>query len=704
MAQAAELLVGRADELAVLEQALVATDSGGPIVIELFGEPGIGKTRLLTELGRLGEEQKRLVLSGRASELENDLPYWIFVDALDEYVRTLDSEWVGEIDRRSGGELARIFPSVAENSVAPATVLDERYRVHRAVRELLEQLAEQTPLVLLLDDLHWADPASADLVGALLRRPPQASVLVALAFRRAQISPRLDTALEGCHRARELVRIELSRLDEAEVEQLLGPDFPPSLGKRLFEESGGNPFYLEQLARATGAEPQIARPQSEDAVDGEGSGVPRAVALALTDELATLSTRARSLLEAGAVVGDPFELEFAAAAEAVSESEALFGLDELLMFGLVRRTDAPRRFRFRHPLLRRAVYDATSAEWKSTAHERVARALAANSRPAIVRARHVEQFALLGDREAIAVLREAADASAVRAPASAARWYRAALRLLPADPTDERAKVLVRLADVLAGTGEFAESRDTLVELLDRIPAEDRTMRIKLVGDCARVEHLLGSHDDAHRRLLDALEELPDHATEEETTLLLGLAMDAYYRRDYQGMRDWSARALGSAEQLSNRLLEASARGLSCLAYAYGGQTADADRERIEAAAIVDALGDAELARRLDAAAIRPHSRPREVDLLAVVARGGAGRAVEGPTARPTGRRAAAGGGARVGDRGGTRPAVPVAPCQGPRRGGAAHRDAAAPGAPARIWAQRRHRPPSPGPGRPRRR
>ena len=543
------------------------------------------------------------MLSGRASELEHDLPYWIFVDALDEYVRTLDSEWVEEINRQSGGELARIFPSFAADSVVTATVLDERYRIHRAVRELLEQLADQTPLVLLLDDLHWADPASVDLVGALLRRPPQASVLVVLAHRQAQISPRLEAALERCHRAGELERVELRRLDEAEVEQLLGPDFPPVLGKRLFEESGGNPFYLEQLARATGSEPQVTPLRSTDAMDGEGSGVPRAVALALTDELATLSAPARSLLEAGAVIGDPFELEFAAAAEAVSESEALSGLDELLMIGLVRRTDAPRRFRFRHPLLRRAVYDATSAEWKSKAHARAARALAAHGQPAVVRARHVEQFALLGDREAIAVLREAADTSAARAPASAARWYRAALRLLPAEPTEERNRMLVQLADVLAGIGEFAESRDTLVALLDRIPAEDRTIRIKLVGDCARVEHLLGRRDDAHRRLLAALKQLPDNATEDATTLLLGLAMDAYYRRDYQGMRDWSARALESAEQLRDRLLEAAAHGIACLAHAYGGDRAGAERHRVEAAAVVDALSDAELAHHLDAAA-----------------------------------------------------------------------------------------------------
>src|SRR5262249_41009901 len=137
------------------------------------------------------------------------------------------------------------------------------------------------------------------------------------------------------------------------------------------------------------------------------TGLPPAVATALAGELASLSARARTLLDAAAVVGDPFELGFATATAELDEPDALVALDELLGAGLWRRTDVPRRFRFRHPILRRAVYDAAGSAWKHSAHERAARVLAAHGEPPASRAHHVDQFAALGDRAAIRLFREA---------------------------------------------------------------------------------------------------------------------------------------------------------------------------------------------------------------------------------------------------------------------------------------------------------
>ena len=355
-------------------------------------------------------------------------------------------------------------------------MLDERYRVHRAVRELLEQIAQPAPLVLLLDDLHWADPASVDLVAALLRRPPQERCLVAIAARENQAPPRLAAALDQSARAGGLERIELHALAEDEAGELLGPGVAAPLARTLFEESGGNPFYLEELARiarsSTTAAPAAAltAPGAVPSAVGRGAG-----------------GRGRRSFGAGAqpargresVIGDPFEIDFAAAAGDVPEDEALPALDELLGLGLIRKaTDSPRRFRFRHPLLRRAVYDATGSGWRASAHRRAAGALAAHGEQARgTRPPRGAVLAPLGDRDAIAVLREAADDSAQLAPESAARWYRAALHLLPADEEHavERLELLEQLATVLAGGGQYAESHavvlELLVELPDRAPA-----------------------------------------------------------------------------------------------------------------------------------------------------------------------------------------------------------------------------------------
>src|SRR5699024_5177724 len=118
----------------------------------------------------------------------------------------------------------------------------ERYRSHRAVRALLEELAER-PLVLILDDFHWADPASIELLGALLRRLPSAAVLIALALRPRQPSERLAAALALAERAATLRRIELGTLSAQETRQLLGDTATATEARVLYEQSGGNPFY-----------------------------------------------------------------------------------------------------------------------------------------------------------------------------------------------------------------------------------------------------------------------------------------------------------------------------------------------------------------------------------------------------------------------------------------------------------------------------
>ena len=151
MALLAEQLVGRAEELAGLDNALAELAQGRSAAIELVGEPGIGKTRLLAELARRATEHGQLVLSGRAAELERDLPFWVFVDALDEYVQGLEPRRLEFLDDDTRAELSHVFPSLS----APVegrreTMQHERYRTHRAVRELLGLLAATKPLVLVL--------------------------------------------------------------------------------------------------------------------------------------------------------------------------------------------------------------------------------------------------------------------------------------------------------------------------------------------------------------------------------------------------------------------------------------------------------------------------------------------------------------------------------------------------------------------------
>ncbi len=576
---------------------------GEPAALVLVGEPGIGKTRLLAELAARGDANGCIVLSGSASELELDLPFAVFVNALDEYAAGLDPRRLGSLEDDVRAELARVFPSLSHFADDGQPVLqDERYRAHRAVRELLERVAATKPLVLLLDDVHWADSASIELLGALLRRPPAAAVLVAMGARPRQLPERLAGALERAHRNGSLLRLELGGLERGEAGELLGGGVDGAVADRFFEESGGNPFYLEQLARSAGLAAGALQ-GDEDPTLG-GVEVPPAVVAALTGELGLLSTPTRTLLGGAAVAGDPFEPELAAAAAGVSEESAVLALDELLTLELVRPTDVPRRFRFRHPLVRRAVYETAPGGWLLGAHERCATALAERGASAPARAHHVEHAARHGDAAALAVLLEAGQASALRAPASAARWFGAALRLVPdSAPPEARVELLLARAEALGATGRLEESRNDLIESIGLVPDELVAVRVRLTVACAGVEHMLGRHRESRARIMAALEGISDPAAPEAVELMIVLAFDGLFRADFDSMRDSAARALAAARHRGSQPLKATAASVLTLACAWGGRTSDAEAAREEAVALVEAMSEDELAGRIDAPA-----------------------------------------------------------------------------------------------------
>ena len=602
MALLAEHLVGRADELGLLERVLDDLARGCPGALELVGEPGVGKTRLIRELTARAELRGHLVLSGSASELEQNLPFSVFVNALDEYVESLEPTRLGTLDDDVRAELARVFPSLSALAGAHRVAAQhERYRSHRAVRELLHRLAAGKPLVLVLDDFHWADSASVELLSALLRRPPAAAVLITLATRPHQVSHALAGALQHAHLEARLTRITLGALSLAQAREFLGEGLEAAQVSALYEDSGGNPFYLEQLARAL---KPAAGPASDVADLSLAVGIPSAVAAALTEELALVSDDARLVLEGAAVAGDPFEPELAAAAAATLETSALDAIDELLRLDLVRATNVPRRFRFRHPIVRRAVYEATPAAWRLGAHARCAEALMARGVTAAGRAHHIERSAREGDVAAVGVLREAGEAAARLAPGTAAHWFAAALRLLPETASaQERVELLLAHAEALAAAGRFADSHETLLQGLASVPEESIELRAKLTTVCARLEHRLGQYEPAHARLVRALGGLSEQVSAQAVDLMIELALNEFYRSHYQSMHTWAERAVSGAQLLGDPPLTAAALAVSALADAATGAVERAQSHHADAAALVDSLSDDELSRRLDAAA-----------------------------------------------------------------------------------------------------
>ncbi len=587
-------LIGREHELRELDRALEEVARGEPWSVQIAGEPGIGKSRLLAELCRRGEQRGYLVLDGSAAEFERDIPFGLIVDALNDYLGSLEPSMLRSFDEDALCELASVFPSLprAEISLDGSERHPDRYRVHYAVRAVLEELATRKPMVLALDDIHWADAASVEVLTHLLRRFHGPMVL-AVGFR--HLPARLLAAFEPSARSGRGIWLDLAPLTRREAEQLMGRDVEEAARARVFRESGGNPFYIEQLARAGGAAPvaSAGRQQSPGAV-------PRAVIAAIRRELIAVSETGRVALAAAAVAGESFEPEIIAAIAQCSTDEALAAIDELGQYDLIRPTEAPRRFRFRHPIVRRAVYDRMPRGWRLGAHGRAAGALAAAHAPAAVRAHHVESSAVVGDSEAIAVLVQAGRDAARTAPEAAGRWLLAAARLLDAEESnDRRLSLLLEAASALTSAGCYDEALEVLGEA-DRLLPPDETRRAQLIAQIVFARRMGGRPLDSRALVLDALDSLaPDSSA--AMALTLELALDHYWRGEFAEMEriagDVQVRARAQPDQL---LVLSWAAALCSIANSSLGRPAAGLVGLEEAKSAFARLSDEELAERLD--------------------------------------------------------------------------------------------------------
>ncbi len=588
MGNAPPPLCGREGELALIQEFVEADREP---VIAIAGDPGIGKSRLLAELRRAARGRGHVVFEGRAAEFEGELPFGAFTDALDDWLLGLGATRRATLAGDLAAELSGVFPAFeAMASEGPPVSPQERYRAYRAVRHLLGALAADGHVLVTLDDVHWADPASVELLVHLLAHPPHARVLLALGFRPAQLAAPLAGALAAAVRRQQALRLDVAPLSRTASRELLGA-VPAREREHVYRESGGNPFFLLQLARSVA--PADQRPADD------GLRVPDGVRASLDSELAALSAPGRVWLEAAAVTGDPFDVALAEGAADLGDTGALDLIGELVQSRLIHAAQVPGEFAFRHPIVRATVYDAANVGWRRLAHARIAALLAARGASAAAQAPHVERSAIAGDLAAVGILVAAGDGAAQRAPGLAARWYAAALRLLPDHPdaAEQRVSLMVAQATAQSGSGQLENSREVLRAALERIPS-DSPARLPIVAFCSGVEHLLGRHADAQARLRRALRLTADGTSAEAVSLQLELASGAGFQNRYDETLDWARQAHEGAAKLGARAMAVTAAGQIALARYFKGQPTDDAVRR--AAQGFDDLDDDELATRLD--------------------------------------------------------------------------------------------------------
>ena len=306
-------LIGRRRELAQVERLLADAAAPYPRVLQITGESGIGKTRLLSYVAEQAGDAGYLVLSGRAAEFDTDEPFGVFLDALDQSFGGRRARALENLADEHVGELASVFPTLAahmtqrraEPPARPGGVGMDRYRLHRAVAALLGGLAAGRPILLTVDDLHWADPASVELLLYLLRRPPGAPLFVAVAFRSRQLQSNTAAVLQQAQRDSRGELIELSPLSAQEANALLPAELPSAVAERIYSDSGGNPFYLQELIRALASDAQAAI----EPLNGDPGRVPPTVTAVIASEFDRLAAQGRELIQAASVLGEQFEPE-----------------------------------------------------------------------------------------------------------------------------------------------------------------------------------------------------------------------------------------------------------------------------------------------------------------------------------------------------------------------------------------------------------
>jgi DNA-binding CsgD family transcriptional regulator len=438
-------LLERDAVLARIDQRLRNAIAGAGSLLVLEGPAGIGKTRLVIAAGRRGRELGLQTLSARGSELERDFAYGLVRQLFEAPIVATSSPERAELLAGAAGRASALFGVAALDDDAADTLLDPSFAILHGLYWLCANLARRSPLLLCVDDAHWADQASLRFLHYLARRLQELPIAVVAAARPAEShegSPLL-AAITADPSTEVLALAPLSEQAVAELVRLgLGAEVESVFARACHEVTGGVPFLVQELVRTIaeeGIEPTSAAASRVSAL------APRTVSHSVVQRLSRLSSAARELARAAAVLGEA-DLRLAAGLADVDPGAAATAADELAAAGIL---DQGRPLRFVHPIVRAAAEAELSSGDRARLHAAAARRLASERASSDRIAAHLLATDPAADDWVVDSLRAAArTAIANGAPDSAAAYLRRALE----EPPSER-----QLPDVLLELG-FAES------------------------------------------------------------------------------------------------------------------------------------------------------------------------------------------------------------------------------------------------------
>ena len=624
------VFVGRDDELERLGQSWKETVAGERRVALLAGEPGIGKTRLAAELAGQVRQSGGLVLAGRCDE-DLGVPFQPFVEALRHYVVHAADHRLG----RHSGELTRLLPDLGQFVGGLAEPLrsdpeTERYRLFDAVAAWLLDVADERPLLLVLDDLHWAAKPTLLLLRHVLRTPGLRLMVVAT-YRDSDIGrghPMSDF-LADLRREAGIDRLSLMGLDtpavtafiEAVAGHSLEDEEEQALPGVVWRETEGNPFFVSEVLRhlteTEAIEQRAGRWVLTSALDE--LGIPEGVRDVVGRRLSRLPESTNRVLSVASVVGLEFEPAVVERAGDVKDEGLLAALEEAAAVRLL--TEVPgARYRFAHALVRATLYDELSGPRRVAIHRRVAETIetlhagdlddylpalahhwARASAPVAEATRAVDYAVRAGDR-----------ALAQLAHDEAATYYRQAIELVDAargsDADVRRGELLISLGEAQRRAGDAAY-RETLLEAARLAEARedvDALARAALANHRGVLWSSVGFVDRDRVAVLEsALQAIGDGDSAARARMLANLALELIWADERERRVRLSDEALAIARRVDDPATLAHVLVNRFYAIAAPGTLADRLADATELVALSERLGDPVIAARASSVRFR---------------------------------------------------------------------------------------------------
>ncbi|MDQ3849043.1 MAG: AAA family ATPase [Actinomycetota bacterium] len=561
--------VGREDLLGRLRTRWAECRAGQSRIVLLVGEAGVGKTRLAAEFAEEVHADGGTVLYGRADE-EALLPHQPFVEALHHLVGQADTV-LADLSPQDREILRRLLPDLLPTDNAAVAVSGHedralRYRLFEAVATLLCLATRcRCPLLLILDDLHWADPPTLLMLRHLLRHSQLTNLLVVGTFRHVEVGrdhPLLDL-LTDLRRERRYDRLTLGGLDDqatlALVADRLGRQVTPQFVRRLRQQTEGNVFFIEETIRALIDSGRHEEALTETAL--ERLGVPEGVSEIVGRRVNRLSPLAAEALSAASVAGRHFRLGIVAEIVGQAPEQVMGALEECMAAGLVREeADRVDVFAFSHALVREALYGRLSVSRRVRLHHCIAQALEALAQSERVNPAELAHHFLLARhftgpgparRYAIAAGERATELLAYE---EAVEHFAQAATLFEDDEEAERCEVLLALgrAQWRAGNDAARHTFRTAADSAARRADRDQLARAAL-GHSARYHEARYPGSQGRGLLEEALGALDEDDSARRALLLSRLAGNlAFATEEHERASELSAEALAMARRLGD--------------------------------------------------------------------------------------------------------------------------------------------------------